>query len=338
VAEINLASNENPFGPSPKAVAAVQTVAAGCHLYPDNDATELRRKLAEHHSVSEEQILIGAGLTDLIATLARTLLKPGLNAVTSERSFIVYGMAARDAGGSLIETKVQHDGFDLDAIATVVDSDTRLIFLANPNNPTGTLFDATATLEFLSKVPQAVTVVLDEAYYEYAKYFAAKRKVNYSQSLDYVRQGRNVIVLRTFSKAHGLAGLRVGYALGQRDLLNHCALRRNLYSVSIPAQSAAIAALEDEVHIQRSVQSNATEAKWLADELLKLGKKVVPTWANFLYCNIGSDADELAHALEKEGVAIRSLNRWGTPQAIRITIGTREQNQQFIAAFKKTSH
>lgn len=337
MAEINLASNENPIGPSPKAVAALQKVAAGCHLYPDNDATELRRKLAEHHSLSEEQVVIGAGLTDLISVLARTLLKPGLNAVTSERSFIVYGMAVRDAGARLIETKAREDGFDLEAIATVLDSQTRLIFLANPNNPTGTLFDATATSDFLCKVPDAITIVLDEAYYEYAEYFAAERGVNYSQSLDYVRQGRNVIVLRTFSKAHGLAGVRVGYALGRPDLLHNCALRRNLYSVSMPAQSAAIAALEDEAHIQRSVQSNAREAKWLVDELLQLGKNVIPTWANFVYCDIGSDADEVAHKLEQEGVVIRSLNRWGDPQAIRITIGTREQNQQFIAAFKKAS-
>lgn len=335
--EINLASNENPLGPSPKAVAALQTTATRSHRYPDNNASELRRKLAEHHSVSEEQILIGAGLTDLIAIVARAILKPGIKAITSERSFIVYGMAVRDAGGSLIETKVRDDGFDLDAIAAAVDSQTRLIFLANPNNPTGTLFDAAATLEFLSKVPEAVTVVLDEAYYEYARYFAAERGVNYSQSLDYIRQGRNVIVLRTFSKAHGLAGLRVGYALGRPELLNHCAQRRNTYSVSRPAQFAAMAALEDEVHIQGSVQSNAIEAGWLAEELSKLGNRVVPTWANFVYCNIDSDADELAHKLKQQGVAIRSLSCWGSPQAIRITIGTREQNEQFLAAFKAVS-
>lgn len=335
--EINLASNENPLGPSPKAVAALQTTATRSHRYPDNNASELRRKLAEHHSVSEEHILIGAGLTDLIAILARAILKPGLKAITSERSFIVYGMAVRDAGGSLIETKVRDGGFDLDAIAAAVDSHTRLVFLANPNNPTGTLFDAAATLEFLSKVPEAVTVVLDEAYYEYARYFAAERGVNYSQSLDYIRQGRNVIVLRTFSKAHGLAGLRVGYALGRPELLNHCAQRRNTYSVSRPAQFAAMAALEDEVHIQGSVQSNAIEAGWLAEELSKLGNRVVPTWANFVYCNIDSDADELAHKLKQQGVAIRSLSCWGSPQAIRITIGTREQNEQFLAAFKAVS-
>jgi len=334
-ASVNLASNENPFGPSPKAVAAMREAAARAHLYPDNDATELRQKLAQHHAVAMEQVLVGAGSTDLIGLLARSLLRPGLNAVTSERSFIVYGMAVRDAGGDLIEAPVRHDGFDLSAIAGLINAQTRLVFLANPNNPTGTLFDRGATDDFLNNIASHVTVVLDEAYYDYAQYFATRRSVQYSHSLDYVREGRNVIMLRTFSKAHGLAGVRVGYALGDPCLLERCTKRRNTYSVSLPAQAAALAALEDQGHVRHAVEVNAVEAERLGDELLKLGYKIVPTWANFLYCDVGTDADRGARHLEGEGVLVRPLGPWGAPNAVRITIGTPEQNAELLAAIKK---
>ena len=334
MAKINLASNENPLGPSPKAVAAIREAAELSHLYPDNDACQLRKKLAEHHSLSEDQILLAAGSTDLITILARTLLGPGRNAITSERSFIVYGMAARDAGAELVETKMVENSFDLDAIAASINSSTRLVLLANPNNPTGSLFDAMATDEFLVRVPDDVTVVLDEAYYEYADFFAQKRQTNYSHSLDYVREKRNVVVLRTFSKAHGLAGLRIGYALGHPNLLNSCAVRRNTFSISRPAQDGALAALDDQSHISKTVENNAKEADRLSCELTKLGLRVAPTWANFLHCEMSSDAAALARRLDEAEIAVRPLNDWGAPNAIRITIGTREQNQALVRAMR----
>src|SRR5580700_8346628 len=195
---IKMASNENPFGPSPRAVEAMRATLAESNFYPDNDAIELRQKLAEHHNVLPEQIVPAAGSTALLGIIARTLLSPGLNAITSERSFIVYPIATQAAGGQLIQVPMRDDGFDLGAIATAVDQHTRIIYISNPNNPTGTLIPAKELDLFLDEVPKHVIVILDEAYYDFAEYFAAERKVGGSHALDYVNQGRKIVVLRTF--------------------------------------------------------------------------------------------------------------------------------------------
>ncbi len=313
----------------------MQAALRECNLYPDNDACELKHKLAQRHRVPPEQVLVGAGLTDLLGIIAHTLLAPGLNAVTSERSFIVYPMATRAARGKLLELPMSNDGFDLQAIAAAIKPATRIVFLANPNNPTGTLFDAETTDEFLAHVREEVIVVLDEAYYEYAEHFARERGIHYSHSLDYIREGRNVVVLRTFSKVHGLAGVRIGYALGPPALLARLAEMRSTYSISRPAQAAALAALEDEEHVRQAVSGNAREATRVTAELSRLGYHPVPTWANFIYCDIGEDAELFSERLKSNDVIIRPLGPWGAPSAIRVTIGTPEQNQALLAAFEK---
>lgn len=208
---IKMASNENPLGPSPRALEAMRSAAAQANFYPDMEISQLRQELARRYQLSPQQVLVTAGSTQLLDLIARTLLAPGKNAVTSERTFIVYPLVTRSAGGKLIEVPMHNDAFDLDAIAAAITAETRVVYLANPNNPTGTMFDAAATDRFLAKVPEHVMVVLDEAYCDFAEAFARQRGINYSRSLDYVREGRNVIVLRTFSKAHGLAGVRIGY-------------------------------------------------------------------------------------------------------------------------------
>ena len=332
---IKLASNETPFGPSPLAVQAMKTALAECNLYPDNDAGELRQKLAERHHVGPEQVVVAAGSTSLLGIIARTLLSPGLNAITSERSFIVYPIATKAAGGQLIEVPMRDSGFDLDAIAAAIDHNTRLVFIANPNNPTGTLVGPDTLDRFLEKVPEHVIVILDEAYCDFAQHFATARGTEYSHSLDYVRDGRKVVVLRTFSKAHGLAGVRIGYGLGPAELMSYFARMRTTFSVSSVAQAAALAALEDEAHIRRAVVNNSEQAGWLVRRLTELGYQVLPTWANFVYCELGEDAAAVAKNLQNEGVIIRPLGPWGAPTAIRITIGTPEQNQTFLNAFKK---
>lgn len=332
---IKLASNETPFGPSPLAVQAMKTALAECNLYPDNDAGELRQKLAERHHVGPEQVVVAAGSTSLLGIIARTLLSPGLNAITSERSFIVYPIATKAAGGQLIEVPMRDSGFDLDAIAAAIDHNTRLVFIANPNNPTGTLVGPDTLDRFLEKVPEHVIVILDEAYCDFAQHFATARGTEYSHSLDYVRDGRKVVVLRTFSKAHGLAGVRIGYGLGPAELMSYFARMRTTFSVSSVAQAAALAALEDEAHIRRAVVNNSEQADWLVRQLTELGYRVLPTWANFVYCELGEDAAAVAKNLQNEGVIIRPLGPWGAPTAIRITIGTPEQNQTFLNAFKK---
>jgi histidinol-phosphate aminotransferase len=332
---IKMASNENPFGPSPMAVKAMQAALAESNFYPDNDALDLRQKLAEHHKVQPEQIVPTAGSTALLGIVARTLLSPGLNAITSERSFIVYPIATQAAGGRLIQVPMRNDGFDLNAIAAAVDQHTRIIYISNPNNPTGTLIPAPELDRFLDQVPEHVIVILDEAYYDFAQYFAAIRRVDYSHALDYVNQSRKVVVLRTFSKAHGLAGVRVGYGIGPVELMSYFARMRTTFSVSVVAQAAALAALNDETHTQKTLKNNAEQSERIMAGIAELGYRLVPTWANFLYCELGDDAAVLAKRLQSEGVIVRPLGPWGAPTAIRITVGTPEHNDIFLKAFRK---
>jgi histidinol-phosphate aminotransferase len=234
-----------------------------------------------------------------------------------------------------VPMRTGEDGFDLEAILAAIDSDTRVVFLANPNNPTGTMLEASVVERFLAQVPGHVVVVLDEAYYEFALHFAELRRVTYSKSLDYVRQGASVVVLRTFSKAHGLAGLRIGYGLGPAELLGYCARMRNTFSVSSVAQAAALAALDDHRHIQEVVENNAMQSRVLSQGLTALGYRVVPTSANFLFCDVGEDAAAVASRFQEEGIAVRPLGHWGASNCIRVTIGTPEQNQAFLQAARR---
>lgn len=332
---VKLDSNENPFGPSPRAVEAMRTAIASVHKYPDGDCTELRLRLAAHHELPPEQVLVTSGSTELISLLCQTMLAPGLNAVTSERSFIVYSMAVQASGAHLIEIPMAGDGFDLNAILNAINEHTRLVFLANPNNPTGTLLDSEELGKFLGEVPGHVVVVLDEAYFEYAQYFALLRKVEYSHSLEYVHRSASVIVLRTFSKAHGLAGLRIGYGLGPAELLAYCGRMQSTFSVSSIAQAAALAALDDQGHVSRTVAGNASQAQIVGVGLSELDFRVVPTSANFLFCDVGQDAAAFAQRLRAEGVSVRPLASWGAPNSIRVSIGTPEQNQTLLQAVRK---
>ena len=335
VRSIKMASNENPFGPSPRAIAAICKAAEEANFYPDNDTSELRLKLAELHRIAPDQIVVTAGSTELLNAMARTLLSAGVNALTSELSFIMYPIVTKAAGGTLIEAPMRNRTFDLDAIASAIDKNTRLIYLANPNNPTGTMFDAPTLDRFLARVPDHVVVALDEAYYDFAQFFGAQRRVEYSHSLDYVREGRKLVVLRTFSKAHGLAGARVGYGLGPAELITYLSRVRTTFSVSSIAQAAAVAALDDQDHIRKAVDNNASGAAYLSAAISEMGFRVLPTWANFLYVELGEDAAAFSKRLEAEGIIIRPLGPWGAPDAIRVTIGTPEQNRKFVSAFRK---
>ena len=333
---IKLASNENPFGPSPLAIEAIQRFSNEVHFYPDNDLIELRGALAEIHDVAAEQVMVTSGSTSFLDLIARTLLRPGLNAVTSRHSFIVYPLVTRAMGAELIEVPTRNHHFDLDAIADAVNSETRVVYLANPNNPTGTVLPAAAIDRFLDRLPAHVVTVLDEAYYDYASYFAAQRGVDYSHGLDYVREGRRVVVLRTFSKAHGLAGLRVGYGVGSSELLSYFGRLKHPFMVSAVGEAAAFAALADAQHIAKSVRSNATEAERLRRELTALGISVVPTWANFLFCEIGDECPSLCQQLQDAGIIVRHMTgNWNAQHAFRLTVGTPEQNDKFLHAIKK---
>ena len=332
---IRLDSNENPLGPSPRALGAMRRALTDTHLYPDNDCRALTARLSEFHEIPAEQILVTCGSTGMLSLLCHTLLEPGRNAITSEKSFIVYGMAVRATGAELIETPTRNQGFDLSAILNAVNDHTRLIVLANPNNPTGTMIGADELASFLGHVPGHAVVVLDEAYYEFAARFAQIRKVEYSRSLTYLRQNTGVVMLRTFSKAQGLAGLRIGYGVGPAELISYCRRMQDPYSVSSMAQAAALAALDDTDHIVRSVSHNAEQAEILQKGLSELGLRTIPTWANFLYCELEEDAADVARRLREQGISIRPLGGWGAPNSMRVTIGTAQQNDRFLTAMRK---
>jgi histidinol-phosphate aminotransferase len=326
---IKMASNENPFGPSPRALEAMRQAAPTAHLYPDNEVTELRSRLIGRFRVEPDQLLITGGSTAFLNVIARTLLGPGRKAVTGERSFIVYPIVTRATGAQFVTVPMREDAFDLEAVLAAVDRDTRVVFLANPNNPTGTLLPPAEIERFLDRLPAHVVAVLDEAYSDFAEHFAAAKGVPYS---------RNVVVLHTFSKAHGLAGLRIGYGFAPAGLMQYFARMKTVFSVSALAEAAAVAALDDQAHIRLALENNAAGAKWLSERMAELGFRVVPTWGNFLYVDVGEDAAALAKRMEAAGVIIRPLTgAWGAPQAIRITIGTPDQNEKCISALKKVT-
>ena len=333
--KIKLDANESPYGPSPRALAAIRATVGHSHKYPDDRTTELTERLAKKHGVEQAQILVGPGSTALLSVIARTMLEPGLKAVTSERSFIVYRYSTRAAGAELVEVPMRDDTVDPHGILEAIDEGTRVVFLANPNNPTGTFLDANSIDGLVARIPTHVVVVLDEAYYDYAHFFANARRVPHPDSLRYVREARNVVVLRTFSKAHGLAALRVGYGIGPAELMSYFANMQDAFAVSTVAQAAAAAALDDEPHVQHALQQNAAQAEWLETELTNMGFHVLPTWANFLYCDLGQDCEAIALRLHDEGISIRPLAAWGALTAARITIGTVEQNRALISSLRR---
>jgi histidinol-phosphate aminotransferase len=334
---VKLNANESVYGPSPKAVEAMRAALNSSHLYPDDSCAALRAKLAERHGIQAKQILIANGLTALLGVIARTLLRPGTNAVTSACSFISYPMVTHAAGAQYVETPLRDGGYDLNAILAAINADTRVVFLANPNNPTGTLASASAVDEFLQSIPKQVLVVLDEAYFDYAHYFAQERGIEYSRALGYVREDRNVVVLRTFSKAHGLAGVRVGYGVGPVGLMAYFSCVQDVFAVSDLAQAAALAALDDDAHVQKALQKNSEQVEWMQREIAALGYRVIPTWTNFVTLDVQQDCQEFARKLRQEGVLVRPLAAWGAPTSIRVTLGTAQQNQTFVHVLAKLS-
>lgn len=335
---IKMASNENPFGPSPLAVAALRRAAEEVNLYPDNEVTTLRQHLAKLHGVGTENILVTAGSTAFLVLAGRTLLAPGLNAVTSERSFIIYPIATEAAGGRLVRVPMRDHTFDLERILAAIDDQTRIVYIANPNNPTGTILRPQALDRFMAAVPEHVCVVLDEAYCDFAEFFARERGVEYSHSMQYVHDGRNVVVLRTFSKAHGLAGLRIGYGIAPAEQISYFTRMRTVFQVTNVAEAAALAAIEDEHHIRKTLQNNAAGVDYLSSKIAEMGLRIVPTWANFVYVDVGEDAAALAQRMQDDGIIIRPLTgNWGAPRAVRITVGTPEQNRKCVATLKKVA-
>jgi histidinol-phosphate aminotransferase len=323
---IKLASNENPLGASPLAIAAAQKALAASNRYPDGSGFYLREALAKKHGIPVESIILGGGSTELIDLSARIALVPGDCGVTSYGSFPLYYIAIRATGASFLDVPMRDYQFDLEAIARDLPEETKLIFLANPNNPTGTMFSADNLDTFLARVPEHILVVLDEAYYDYVD------DPNYSRSIEVVRGGRNLIVLRTFSKVYGLAGLRIGYGIGPAALLAEMNKIRGPFNTSGVAQAAASAALDDTEHVRRSVESNRAGLAQMASGLHSLKIKFVPSVANFLLVIFGTDTEPLVEELLKHGVIVRPMRWMGFPMALRVTVGTHEENEKVLRA------
>ena len=328
---IKLASNENPLGPSPKAVEALRGCLDKVALYPDGSGYYLREKLARRHGIGMDRTILGAGSTDLIETVGYTFLTAGDEGITSESAFYIYRLAIEESGAALVQVPLRDMTFDLAGIARAVSQRTKVVFLGNPNNPTGTMFTASELDRFLDILPPRVLVVLDEAYADYVDH------PDYSHSLDYVRQGRNVLVLRTFSKVYGLAGLRIGYGMSNPDVIGALNRIRSPFNASIPAQVAAFAALDDADHVARSVALNRKEMRFLAQELTLLGVHHTPSVGNFLLLDTGRDCEEDFIRLLHEGVIVRPMKLYGFPTSQRVTVGTHAENEQFLEALQRVT-
>jgi histidinol-phosphate aminotransferase len=323
---VKLASNENPLGPSPKALDALRNSLDRSNFYPDGAGYYLRRKLAEFQQLDMSQIILGAGSTDLIELAAKTFLTAGDQGITSQSAFYIYRLAIEEMGAELVQTPLRDNAFDLAAIAHSVTQRTKIIYIANPNNPTGRMVGVDDMDRFIESLPPRVLVVLDEAYYEYV------RDPDYSHSLEYVRQGRNVLVLRTFSKVYGLAGLRLGYGMGNTELIGALNRVRSPFNVNSLAQAAGLAALDDQEHVSHSVESNSREMKFVTEELALAGVRYTPSVGNFLLVDTGRDCEEDFIRLLHEGVIVRPMKLYGFPTSLRVTIGRHEDNEKFLEA------
>jgi histidinol-phosphate aminotransferase len=323
---VKLASNENPLGPSPKGIAAARAVLADANRYPDGGTHRLRDALAALNGVSPEEIFVGLGSSEIIDLAARVLLRAGLQGLTSEGSYAPFSVAIRASGAELVLVPQRNFAFDLGAMAKAITPKTRVIYLANPNNPTGTAFSGKEFEEFLAKVPDGVLVVLDEAYIHYAV------SVGLRDSVAAYRKRKNMLILRTFSKVYGLAGLRIGYAIGTSELLLAMNKLKTPFNTSGTAQAAALAALEDHDHVARCIETNATERARLCAGLAKMGLRPVESESNFVFMEVGPEAKEMSDELLHKGVIVRPLGWMGFPEAIRVSVGTADENDKFLRA------
>lgn len=326
---VKLASNENPLGSSPKASEAVAAYARNMALYPDGNATELKEAIAQKLGVSPAQLLLGAGSDEIVAYIAQVFVEPGDNAIMGFPTFPRYETVTRIMGGIPVELPLTGDhGLDLKAFLDNINDRTRIIWLCNPNNPTGTIIKAEEQLCFLERVPKDIMVILDEAYYEYARGGA------YPESLPLLQHFDNLILLRTFSKAYGLAGLRVGYAVSSERTINYLNRVRAPFNVTAAAQAGALAALSDDAFITASLENNEAGKKYLYAAFKEMGLPYIPTFGNFIMVCIQKDSRKVFVDLLKKGVIIRTGDIFKMNDWIRVTIGTPEENAFFIEALK----
>jgi histidinol-phosphate aminotransferase len=331
---VKLASNENPFGPSPLAVAAVKQAAGEMHLYPDGAAYDLREAISKKFGLPHSQLLVGNGSDELIHLLGLVLLgSPEDRAVVGDPSFVRYDAAAQLAPCELVKVPLDStQTHDLTAMRKAVTEHTKMVFVANPNNPTGTIVTKRDLDAFIADLPDDVTTILDEAYIE----FAADAP-EFPDSVEYVREGKNVVGLRTFSKVYGLAGIRMGYGFAPAEIVDAVNRAREPFDVNSLAQAAAIAALGDDEHVRRTVANNRKGIARITEVLQSVGAKAYPTYANFVFADMGKPAASVFDALLRKGVIVRCCDSMGCPNCLRITVGTEEENEIFAEALRSVS-
>ncbi len=322
-----LASNECPLGPSPKAIEAMKKYANEMHLYPDGGAYYLRKKLSEKYNLDSSNFILGNGSNEILEFIGHCLIEQGVSVVASKHSFIVYKLITNMFGGEFIETDMTENlTHDLDAMFAAIKEDTRIVFICNPNNPTGSMIDNDALYNFVEKVPDDILIVFDEAYAE----IAMQEMPN---TLKYVREKKNVIILRTFSKAYGLAGLRIGYGIAKPEIIEFLNKPRQPFNVNSMAQKAAISALDDDKFLEECCKVYKNGAKQIIEFCNKNSLEFINPTANFILIKVGNGVD-IFEKLENQSVIVRPMIPYQLPEWVRISFGTNEENQKFIDEFQ----
>lgn len=326
---VKLSSNENPLGPSPKALEALQAALAQVHRYPDAGSLALKSALADHAGLGPQHVLCSNGSDELILLLCLAFLEPGDEAVMAGGTFISYLLRTMELGGTPVRVPLRDYTHDLEAMAAAITPRTRMVFVCNPNNPTGTTNGAAEVREFLARVPDEVLVVMDEAYVEFAT------RPDYPDLLPEIRDGRpNLLLLRTFAKIHGLAGLRLGYAFGAPELVAYLERARPTFNVNLLAQAAGLAALADQEHLARSRAHADASRALFATELRAMGLEPIPSETNFVAVHVGDDG-AVSDGLRERGFTVNPLAGWGLPGVLRISFGTMEQNHAVLTALRE---
>lgn len=325
---IKMASNENPLGPSPLAQKAAASILGKLHYYPDSSCFELKKKLSQRFNLPSSSILIGNGSDELLKLVAETFLNPGEQVVLPQPSFSEYEFTATVMDGVCVTVPLTNFTHDLPAMLHAINEKTKIVYICNPNNPTGTIVTQKQVDQFMAQVPDHVLVVFDEAYYEYVD------SPDYVSGLSYLQAGKNVIVCRTFSKIYGLAALRIGYAFTTPEIASAIERVTEPFNVNSIAQTAALAALDDIAHLQASEELNQKGKRFLYEQLHKLGLTYVPTQSNFIFIDTGQDCRQVFQGLLQQGVIVRTGDIFGYPTYIRVTIGTPAENARFINSLR----
>jgi histidinol-phosphate aminotransferase len=326
---IKVASNENPFGPSPLAQAALQKAIAGVNLYPDGNAFYLKQKLAAKLGVEPANLVLGNGSNEIIEFVSHALLVPGTDIVVSQFCFAIYPIVAKMSGANVITVPARNHGHDLPAMLKAITTKTRIVFVANPNNPTGTLVPREELIDFVNRVPDDVLLVMDEAYIEFLH--------DPVDLIPLIRLGarKNLILMRTFSKIYGLAGLRIGFGIASADLAAVLEKIRQPFNVNLLSQVAALAALDDDAHVEKTRRNNFIGLEFFGKAFRELKLEYVPSAANFVLVRVG-DGQKVFNAMQKLGVITRPMGGYQLPEWIRISIGTPQENKRCLEALKKS--